>query len=650
MEDDILTVIREKFERAAEREAKNRRNYLDDIRFARLGEQWPEAIKRQREDENRPALVINRMPSFIRQVVNEARQNRPAITIIPADSGADPETAKMLSGLVRNIQIASDADVAYDTAVEGAVSGGFGYFRINIGYASEDTFDADIVIERITDPLTVFGDPDSEAADSSDWNCAFVVSTMTKEAFTAKYKNAEPVDFDDLGYSKLGAPWVDGDNIMVAEYWMREDEPGEVVALSNGTVIRGEEYAERAEELAQLGIQEVGRRPVVRKKVTQQIVTGAEVLETIEWPGKYIPLVPVYGDEVVVEGERHFKSLIADAKDAQREHNYWRSMAAETIALAPRVPFVGPKGAFITDVEKWSTANTASHAFIEYDGPVPPQRQPYAGPSAGELQQAVNAAEDMKAIIGIFDASLGARSNETSGIAIRQRQRQGNIATFHFIDNLTRAIRHAGRVILDLIPRVYSTARIVRVLGEDMQPMSAAIAPAAQQQEMAMRAQARGQAIARIYDITAGKYDLVVRAGPSYGTQREEAREQIVEIMRSYPPSAPVLGPMFLRNSDWPGADEAAKKLEGGGENPQAQQMQQMQGMIQQGQQRLAQLEQENRELKAQTALKAQELQIKNKEAEARMLEAQAKAQSLLIEAAQPRVAPEPPSNPFGLG
>lgn len=165
-----------------------------------------------------------------------------------------------------------------------------------------------------------------------------------------------------------------------------------------------------------------------------------------------------------------------------------------------------------------------------------------------------------------------------------------------------------------------------------------------------MRAQARGQAIARIYDITAGKYDLVVRAGPSYGTQREEAREQIVEIMRSYPPSAPVLGPMFLRNSDWPGADEAAKKLEGGGENPQAQQMQQMQGMIQQGQQRLAQLEQENRELKAQTALKAQELQIKNKEAEARMLEAQAKAQSLLIEAAQPRVAPEPPSNPFGLG
>jgi len=640
--EDFIVEVREKFERAAEKEQDNRTRAEGDIRFARLGEQWPDKLKKQREDDLRPVLTINRMPTFIRQVVNEARQNRPAITVIPADSNADPETAEMMSGLIRNIEVSSDADIAYDTAVEGAVSGGFGYFRINTAYAGEDAFEQDIVIERIADPLTVYGDPDSDSADGSDWNCCFIVSTMTKDAFEDRFKGKDAVDWDDLGYTKLRAPWMDGDNVMVAEYWHREDVADTVYQLGDGSVVD-----RSALETSGLPLEVVGQREVTRKKVTQYLVSGAEVLETVEWAGKYIPIVPVYGDEIIVNGERHLKSLIHDAIDAQREHNFWRSAAAEMVALAPKTPFIGPTGAFNTDIQKWSTANNASHPFIEYDGPVAPARQPGAMQPIAEMQQAMNAADDMKSIIGIFDASLGNRSNETSGVAIRARQRQGDVATFHFLDNLTRSIRHAGRIILNLIPKVYSSQRIVRILGQDMKPANAQIAPQQQHAEMQQQAAMQGQAIGRLYDLTAGKYDLVVKAGPAFGTQREEARAEIVEVVRAYPAAAPVLGPMYLRNSDWPGADDAADKLEAmsGGQQDNGAQAQ-----LSQMQQQMMQLQAENQALKQANQIKAFEAETKRMEAQVKAQEVSMKGQIALVEASQPRAAMEPPSNPYGLG
>jgi hypothetical protein len=652
-DDDFLAEVRKKFEKAQDAEGDNRDRWKDDVEFAKLGKQWPDGVEKQRMDDGRPCLVINRMPAFIRQVVNQARDNRPSMEVIPADSKADPQTAEIMSGLIRNIEVSSDADIAYDTAIEAAVAGGFGYFRLNVAFASDDTFDKDIVVERISDPLTVYGDPEATSVDGSDWNCAFIVSRLTKDEFEAKYGDAEPVDWDDL--EAIGAPWCDGEHVLIAEYWRREEVEHEIVALADpmgSTITVSVEKLEESPEDYE-GYSPVGEpRSVKTHKVTQYIVSGAEVLETVEWPGKYIPIIPVYGDETIIEGERTFKSLIHDAKDAQREHNYWRSMAAETIALAPKVPFIGPKGAFDSDVSKWSTANDASHAFIEYDGPVGPQRQGYAGPSAGELQQAIAAIDDMKAIIGIYDASLGQRSNETSGVAIRQRQRQGDVATFHFLDNLNRSIRHAGRVTIDLIAKVYSVSRVVRTLGQDMKPQNVQIGPQAEHGQMMQQAQMQGNPISRIYDLSLGKYDLVVKSGPSFGTQREEARAELVEIIKTLPASAPILGPMYLRNSDWPGADDAADKMEQqaqGGPDPKQvqQQMGQMQGALQQLQQKAAELEAQNRELKAEHDLKAFELQIKKQEADTKAFEVQAKAQTDMIQASQPRPMPQQSSNPY---
>jgi hypothetical protein len=552
-DDDILEEARAAFELAADAEAENRREALDDLRFARLGEQWPEAVRRARDLEGRAVLTINRLPAFIRQVVNDARQNKPAIAVHPVDGGADPETAEVFNGLIRHIEQSSDAEVAYDTALDFAVTCGVGYFRINTRYAADDGFDQDIGIERVADPFSVYGDPEGTAADSSDWNTAFVVDSLPRAAFEARWKGAEAADWtaDDAA----GGRGVDGERVRVAEYWRRERTTRTILALSDGQVVEEALYKARKAIFDALGVKPVGRpRQAASHKVTQRILSGAGVLETVDWAGRFIPIVPVYGEELMVDGRRRLRSLVRDAKDPQRMFNYWRTTSTELVALAPKAPFIGRKGAFETDSAKWATANVQSHAYIEYDGAEPPMRQGFAGVPAGALQEALNASDDMKAIMGLHDASLGARSNETSGRAIMARQREGDVSTFHYIDNLSRSIRHAGRILLDLIPKVYATARVVRVLGADGSAKSIGVGPGGQGSDQL-------KAVGRIYDLGAGRYDLTVRAGPSFTSRREEAATQMIELIRAYPAAAPVIGDLLARNLDWPGADEIAGRL-----------------------------------------------------------------------------------------
>jgi hypothetical protein len=340
------------------------------------------------------------------------------------------------------------------------------------------------------------------------------------------------------------------------------------------------------------------------------------VLEENEWAGKYIPIVPVYGDEVMVEGKRHWISLTRWAKDPQQMFNYWRTASTELVALAPKAPYLGPKGAFNTDANKWATANNVSYPYIEYDGGVMPQRQPFAGPPAGALQEALNASDDMKSTMGIYDAALGARSNETSGRAILQRQRESDTATFNYIDNLSRAIRHAGRVMVDLIPKVYNAPRIIRVIHEDGSNESVPInqpftpdqakSPQAQAYE-AGKTQETVDGLTRIYDVTTGKYDVTCEAGPSFSTKREEAAAQMMELGRMFPPMMQVAGDLLVKNLDWPGADDIADRLKAmlppqlQGQSPQVMQMrQQMQQMDQMARQAVSQLNQQIAQLQQQ--------------------------------------------------
>jgi len=625
---DLLKEALEGFEKTAEHDAHNRKAWEDDVDFSLMENQWPERVRRDRELEGRPCLTVNKLVSMGRQVVNDARRNKPGIRIMPVDSEADPETAEVLNGLIRNIEQSSNAEVAYDTALEHAVFGGFGFFRINTRYTSDDTFDQDVVIERVPNPLAVYPDCYSTAADSSDWNYCYVTDQMAKAAFKKAYPGAEEVDWEGEAWSGVGAPWMDGDFVQVAEYWVREKVKRTILLLTDGAVVPVEDYEANRPAFDAKGVQVQGSRDVDSHRVRQYVMSGAEVLETVDWAGKYIPIIPVYGAEINFKGKRHFRSLIRGAKDAQRMFNYWRTTSTELVALAPKAPFIGRKGAFETDAAKWATANVQSHAFIEFDGPEAPQRQPFSGVPAGALQEALNASDDIKSVIGMFDASMGARSNETSGKAIVARQMEADNATFHFIDNLSRAIRHAGRVLIDLIPQVYSVPRVIRVLGEDGESeMKAVNQPVQEQERDPLTEEVRE--ITRIYDLTAGRYDLTVSAGPSFASLRQEAASQMIELIRAYPQAAPVIGDLLVKNLDWPGAEEIAERMrkaaglgedgEDAGPDPQAMQV------VQQYQSALQEMQAKYQSLEADKSLEARKLDIAAFEAETKRISAMAR-------------------------
>lgn len=568
-DDALIKEALECFQKCEERESENRKNFKDDIAFARLDEQWPAEIRKQREIDGRPCLTINKVAPVIRQIVNDARLNRPAISVRPVDGKADVETAGVITGLIRNIESSSDADIAYDTAVDNSVSGGFGYFRINLDFANDvdpagdldalgtEAFEKDIVFERVVNSLSVFGDPDSKSATSDDWNVAFVFEDMPRKEFEKKYPKASLGGFH--GDELLQGSWLSDKTVRVAEYWKREKTEQAICLVefpdeAETQILRLEDYQKRKREIEGLGGRFIGVRKIPSFKVTQYLMTASEILETNEWPGIYIPIIPVYGDEVYHGNRRHLRSVIRSAKDPNRMFNYWRTTATEMVALAPKAPYLIEEGA-IVDPGKWATANAKSYPYLEYKkGMNKPGREEFSGVPTGAMQEALAAADDIKAVTGLYDASLGAKSNETSGKAINARQREGDVSSFHFIDNLTRAIRHAGRIILDLIPKVYSTPRMIRVLGEDGEAENKPI------NGMAPEPDEKGE-LQRVYDLRVGRYDLAVTAGPSFTTRREEAATQMMELIRSYPDAAPVIGDLLVKALDWQGADEIAERL-----------------------------------------------------------------------------------------
>lgn len=613
VKDETVLDALECFRAAQSNELDNRNAALEDIKFARLGKQWPENILNQRNLERRPALTINKLPAFIRQVTNEARQNKPSIKVRPVDSGADRQTAEVYNGLIRNIEQSSAADIAYDTASDSAVTGGFGYIKVDFDYAHDDTFDKEIKICPVFDPFSIYADPNSTGADSSDWMKAFEICPYSVEQFELEYPKAAKVSFDaDTTLSD------DEEEIVLAKFWVREEVEKTILMLSDGTVIGEEEFVAKNEGLSMADIAKATgltikqQRKTRSYKVTRKVISGAEVLDDEKWPGIYIPIIPVYGDVVNVEGKRHFQSLIRHAKDSQRQHNYWHTSATEMLALAPKAPFLVQKGS-VDDDPNWQTANTQNHAFLEYTGGQPPIRLPTdQGAAAASIQQALVANDNMKGIIGIYDASLGQRSNETSGKAILARQREGDVSTYHFIDNLSRAIRHTGRIVMDLIPKVYTPGRVVRVIGSDGDVSTAQLG---EQHDPSQG----------IYNLGAGKYDLTVEAGPSYTTKRVEASEQMIAMMQANPDLAPIIGDLFFKMQDWPFADKIEERLKQANQakpDPEQQKLQLEQQKLQ------MQAQHDQAKSQSDMALKQQEMELERQKAEQEILIERMKAEA----------------------
>lgn len=674
--DALIKDAIEEFEDSEQASSFNRANYKEDTSFARGSKQWPVEVEKQRLQEARPVLTINKLPALIRSVVNESKQNKPAIEVAPVDNGADVNTAQIINGIIRSIERNSNAQVAYGTAVDQAVTGGFGFFRIDIDYAHQDSFDLQAQIKRIPNALSVHWDTSSSEFDASDWRYAFISDHLSKEEYTKIYPDASMIAWDSADIGGDTGNWLDDDQIRVAEYFKRVEKVRKLYRFSVPNPETGKSDVQTATEnqmemlataffesqgvdvpntnesglvdafVQSSGIQINAERDSTYFEVMRYIINSVEVLEEEKWPGMCIPICPVWGDESYQDGKRVFKSLISDAKDSQAMFNFWRSATTELVALAPKTPWVGPKGFIPKGHEsKWASANTRSHAYLEYDPASggAPQRQAFASVPAGAMQEAMNSNEDMQAITGIYPSSIGARSNETSGKAILARERQGDVSNFHFIDNLSRAIQYAGKILVDIIPSVYSERETIRILGED------------QAEEVVQLTQEAGGSLEegmtgdkKLYNLSVGRYDVTVKTGPSFSTQREETRETLIELMRAVPGAAGVVGDALLEHMDFQGADRIAKRLKAmlpenirsledekisGSDNPEAaalqaqldQGRQQMQQIQQQGQALTKELEQVKNDKSADAQLKQVEAQLKGKELELKELEMQIK-------------------------
>lgn len=568
-DDGFLQIARQRFKLASEAENSIRKESLEDLMF-RLGEQWDQQVKQQRTIDRRPCLVINRVHQFVKQVTNEQRQNKISIKVDPVDDYSDLETAEVIQGIIRHIEISSDAEVAYDTALDCAATMGFGYFRITTDYIGEDSFDQEILIDAIENPFSVYFDPSARKFDYSDAQWAFLVDDLLHDEFKEQFPGSELAslsEFESVGHKAPG--WITKDTVRIAEYFYIEIDKRELISIEYPDGRREKVFSnELPDNFEELGMGRIlNRRSVNVRSVKWAKINGVEVLERGEWPGRWIPIVPVLGEKVIVDGKKHLMGIVRFAKDPQRMVNYWASKETEAIALAPTAPFIAAEGQLENHEPEWKQANIRNLAVLQYkpvstDGQLvpPPIRNTMEPPIQAISIARMQAGDDLKAVTGLYDASLGARSNETSGVAIAARQRQGDTATFHIIDNLARSIRHCGRILLDLIPKIYDVPRVQRIIGIDENRRVAQIINDPNQPAKIEETDDIGK-IRKIYNVGVGRYDVTVSAGPSYATKRQQAAESMVKMTNSYPQLMAIAGDLMVKNMDWPGASELAERL-----------------------------------------------------------------------------------------
>ena len=577
---DTLALMRHRYTTAIAAYSDSREDELDDLRFMAGSPdnqwQWPADVLATRGAVQgqtinaRPCLTINKLPQHVRQVTNEQRQNRPSGKVIPADDKADVAVAEIFDGMVRHIEYMSDADVAYDTACENQVTYGEGYIRILTEYCDDNTFDQDLRIGRIRNSFSVYMDPMAQDPTGADAQYVFITEDVYKKDYERMFPNAAPISTilaSGVGDQNL-SQWLTEDTIRIAEYFYYKIEDA-TLNLYPGNMSHFEGSRED-KEMKRMGLKPIRSRKVERKKVMWMKTNGYEALEEREWAGKWLPVVRVIGNEFEVDGQIYISGLVRNAKDAQRMYNYWTSQEAEMLALAPKAPFIGYGGQFEGYEMQWKTANTTNWPYLEVNPDVTdgmgavlplPQRAAPPLPQTGLIQAKMGASDDIKSTTGQYDSSLGATSNERSGRAILAREKQGDTGTYHYVDNLARAIRHVTRQLVDLIPKIYDTERIARIVGLDGEVGMVKINPMQPEPVKEIRDMETGIVIEKIYNPGVGKYDVVVTTGPSYMTKRQEAMDAMTQLLQANPNLWSVAGDLFIKNMDWPGAQEMAERF-----------------------------------------------------------------------------------------
>jgi hypothetical protein len=649
--DDVVTEAKKRFERAKDYYADSRKLAVEDTRFA-LGDsdngwQWPDAIRQGREVDSKVCLTVNLTAQHCNQIINNIRQNRPSVKVSPVDDGADKKTAEILGGLIRNIQVSSASDDAHDTAAEHAIYGGEGYWRVITEYEDETSFNQCIKIKNCPNPAMVYIDPDCKELDKSDAQWGFVFEDITLEQCKREHPGIDPADWESE------SDWRTEETVRRAEYFYCTFEDATACLLQDGTTA-----LKTALPTGAVVVKE--RKTQIKKWHWCKLLGGHDQpIDETEWLGAYLPIIAVVGKEVNVGGEIVRKGIVRDLKDSARMVNFSYSETVQTLALQNKVPYMAAAEAIEGYEDVWQGANIESRAYLpfnaydEQNNPLPkPERQPPAVMPAAQVQLLQLSTEQMRAASGQQNANFGIKSEAQSGVGIQRLKVQGETATFHFPDNLARALRYEAKVLIDLVQKYLDTKRVVRTLGLDGKEEHAQLDP--EMKGAYQETNDEAGEVRKIFNPTVGKYDVVVDTGPSYQTQRQEGAANLNELAGRNPNLMQVAGDLIMRAQDFPMADKLADRLaktlppelqekKGQQEIPPEiqQQMMQMNQQLQQMDQAMQEAAQHIEELEQEKRAKLIEASVKREEAEGKLQVEAYKAETERMTALAPAITPE---------
>lgn len=614
----IVKEAMRRFEICSTYENDARLRFIEDIKFCNADSdnlyQWDSTTRNARgygTIDERPCLTINKTRQHCLNIINDAKQNKPSVKVKPVGNGATYDAAQVYEGICRHIEYISNAQAAYDTATTFQVQGGIGWVRLTTDYPdyNDQSFDQEIFIRRVKDPLTVFLDPDIKEADGSDARFGFVFDDMSRRVFKDKYP--DHADLATKSPLDVTGDWLREDQVRVAEYYRVVETKGSLVAYKDP--FTGENKIGRRADLDKdlykhaIDDPQTKERDIVDRKVEWYLIAGDTIIERSIWAGRYIPLFRVIGEETIIDGQMDRKGHTRAMKDPQRLANYWYSAATEHVALQSKTPYIGPMAAFENLETYWDSANTVNHAWLPYNSyddkgrlQPPPKRQDPPVMAQAYIEGLKIASQEIKEVSGQFEADLGMEGNEKSGVAIQQRQRQGDNATYHYIDNLALMIRFLGKALIDLIPKIYDTQRVIKIMAEDGVEHEVTIDPKAQEAFVKKQAETK-DTVESIFNPMVGRYDVEADVGPAYATRRQEAFMALSQIMKESPDLMKVAGDLLFKAADFPMAEQVAERIKhtipeqvksGEGPSPELQQAQQhieqMSGLLAQSAQALA--------------------------------------------------------------
>jgi hypothetical protein len=557
--DPRIPEAKKRLEECIERESWLRGKCLDDLEFLSGSpdepeKQWGTRAVNERFRDGRPALVVNRLDQFVQHITNQQRQNRISAKVFPVDDQGDIDTAEVIQGMLRNIEYSSRGDIAYDTAEFYAVAMGFGFWILSTDYESPFTTNQVVKIDTVKNPFQVYLGP-HEMPDGSDAEYGFKVTDLTEDEYEAEYGSAEGVAGFDAVRGLGDSEWCSEDKIRIVEYRYTEYADDTVLKLKNGSEglksqISDKQY-ERLKKRKAIVLERATKIPTIKWCK----LTAADVLDETELPFNGIGIVKVTGSELTVNGKTILKGIVRGMKDAQRQYNFM--LTAQTEAAADTGAVITVEGQTEGHEEAWATRLRKNPSNLDVKGvsisgaPAPNPTRLAPDPTIQAKSEArMMAAEDLKALTGIYDASLGQRSNETSGRAILSRQQQSDVANFHFQDNLTRSVSHSTRMIVNGMQVVYSGPRVARTIGED---------DAHKVVKLNQMFEEDGEQ--KIHDLSVGKYDVICTAGPTFASKRQEAAALSMELARSAPILWNAAPDLMVKTIDMPYAQEISDRL-----------------------------------------------------------------------------------------